>query len=110
MRHPRWRAPTHPEVPVDIERTIGFILLLGLLAMGLGAVFNSTLSILARWRRKRRPKDAELMDARLSRIEAAVEAIAIEVERQGELQRLAARVDQPRFPEPRRAERSITPH
>lgn len=96
---------------MDIDKVIGYILMLGLLTIGLAAVFNSTLSILSSWRRrKQKSKEVELTDARLARIEAAVEAIAIEVERQGEMQRFAAKADFQRIAEPRRAERSITPH
>ena len=51
------------------------------------------------------------LEARLDRIEAAVEAIAIEVERNGELQRFNARLaaGEP-LAAPRRIERPITPH
>lgn len=95
---------------MPVERFIGFVLLLGLLTIGIATVMNTTLAILARRRRKDRSREAELMDARLSRIEAAVEAIAIEVERQGEMQRVAARIDPHRLPDPRLVERPITPH
>jgi hypothetical protein len=51
------------------------------------------------------------IEERLNRIEAAVEAIAIETERNGELQRFNARLARGEsLPEPQRIERPITPH
>jgi len=51
---------------------------------------------------QRRAVPTEL-EERLARIEAAVEAIAIEVERSGELQRFSARLaERPALPEPPR--------
>lgn len=51
------------------------------------------------------------IEARLSRIESAVEAIAIEIERNGELQRFNARLARGEVvPEALRVERPITPH
>jgi hypothetical protein len=51
------------------------------------------------------------LEARLDRIESAVEAIAIEIERNGELQRFNARLARGEIaPEPLRIERPTTPH
>jgi hypothetical protein len=51
------------------------------------------------------------LEARLARIESAVEAIAIEVERNGELQRFNARqMRGEALSDPLRIERPITPH
>jgi Zn-dependent protease with chaperone function len=51
------------------------------------------------------------LEARLERMEAALDAIAIEVERAGELQRFTARVQQGSVSEsPRLIARPITPH
>ena len=51
------------------------------------------------------------LEARLERIESAVEAIAIEIERNGELQRFTAKLARgDAMPEPLRIERPITPH
>jgi hypothetical protein len=47
---------------------------------------------------------------RLARIEAAVESIAIEVERISEAQRFSARLAAGRSAEPLQIERPITPH
>ena len=50
------------------------------------------------------------LDARLERMEAALDAIAIEVERAGELQRFTARLQQVSMTEPPRSiVRPITP-
>ena len=51
------------------------------------------------------------IEARLARIESAVEAIAIETERNGELQRFNARLARSEpLAEPMRIERPTTPH
>lgn len=57
------------------------------------------------------PQPSPDIEARLARIESAVDAIAIEVERNGELQRFNARLALgDARPEPLRIERPITPH
>ncbi|MBL8998509.1 MAG: hypothetical protein JNL44_14445 [Gemmatimonadetes bacterium] len=64
----------------------------------------------------RRTQDASLRsadasyEARLERIETAVEAIALEVERIGEMQRFSAKADAARLERPRAVERPVTPH
>lgn len=64
-----------------------------------------------RVRQLQTPLASSDLDARLERIESAVEAIAIEIERNGELQRFNARLAQgDSLPEPVRIERPITPH
>lgn len=64
-----------------------------------------------RVRQSHAPHLSSEIEARLARIESAVEAIAIEVERNGELQRFNARLTQgDALPEPLRIERPITPH
>ena len=51
------------------------------------------------------------IEARLARIESAVEAIAIEIERYGELQRFSAQLARGEpLAEPLRIERPTTPH
>ena len=56
-------------------------------------------------------KEPALLAARLDRIEAAVEAIAIEVERAGELQRFSAKLQSSTLPPPAAVSaRSVTPH
>jgi len=51
------------------------------------------------------------LEVRLERIESAVEAIAIEIERNGERQRFTARLAKGEVaPEPARIERPVTPH
>lgn len=57
------------------------------------------------------PQPSSDIEARLARIESAVDAIAIETERNGELQRFNARLARgDAAPEQRRIERPITPH
>jgi hypothetical protein len=95
---------------VDIERIIGFgVLTVVMLSVG-GLVVYLNLSTILRWHRKRRRRADSLTDERLARIETAVEAIAIEVERQGELLRFVTKLDAPLRVEPRRIERPTTPH
>lgn len=56
-------------------------------------------------------KEPALLAARLDRIEAALEAIAIEVERAGELQRFSAKLQIGAPPTPATVSaRSVTPH
>ena len=58
-----------------------------------------------------RPDQLAEMDERLARIEAAVESLAVELERANELQRLSERVaDPPRLPERREGRTFNTPH
>ena len=64
-----------------------------------------------RVRQLQAPQPSPDIEARLSRIETAVESIAIEIERNGELQRFNARLARGEaVPEPLRIERPITPH
>ncbi len=55
-------------------------------------VTKAVTAAVVRMRQLQRPSEPVGLDARLERIEAAVEAIAIEVERAGELQRFTARL------------------
>ena len=64
-----------------------------------------------RVRQLQTPLPSSDIEARLDRIESAVEAIAIEIERNGELQRFNARLARGETSaEPLRIERPITPH
>jgi len=64
-----------------------------------------------RVRQLQTPAPSSDIEARLARIESAVEAIAIEIERNGELQRFNAQLlAGEASPEPLRVERPITPH
>jgi truncated hemoglobin YjbI len=64
-----------------------------------------------RMRQQVKPLPSSDLEARLERIEAAVESIAIEVERNGELQRFNARLARGEpAPELQRIKRPITPH
>lgn len=75
-------------------------------------VLHVVVGTIIRLRNANAPSPAELaaLDARLERIEAAVQSLALEVEHSNELQRLSARVADT----PRRLERHdfghITPH
>jgi Zn-dependent protease with chaperone function len=82
--------------------------------MALTAGFSFIVWVIAntvvRLRQTRAPKLGADLEARLARIETAVETIAIEVERNGELQRFNARLAQGgAAPEPVRIARPITP-
>ena len=56
-------------------------------------VTKAVTEAVVRMRQLQRPSEPLGVEARLERIEAAVEAIAIEVERAGELQRFTARLE-----------------
>jgi hypothetical protein len=79
----------------------------------LGAVTKVVLVVLSQ---RRRPAAPELLDVRdrLGRIEQAIDAMALEVERASEANRYAARLLAERIPDPTRLPRSgaqiITPH
>lgn len=92
------------------DRILVLGLVFGSLLVIAGVIVNVTLATIARVRRAPRQLTDPQIDARLDRIEAAVEAIAIEVERQGELQRFAAKVEAQRMPAMRAIERPVTPH
>lgn len=65
----------------------------------------------ARAKRAQSLGDADEIERRLARIEHAVDAIAVEVERAGELQRFTARLSHPaQARELGAPERHITPH
>ncbi len=64
----------------------------------------------ARAKRSQSLGDADEIERRLARIEHAVDAIAVEVERAGEIQRFTARLSQQPVAELRQPERHITPH
>ncbi len=85
---------------------------IGIVAVSAAAAFISWVvaNAVARMREARTPQLPSDLEARLARIEAAVEAIAIEVERAGELQRFTAKLSQPAAPsEPARIARPVTP-
>jgi len=64
-----------------------------------------------RMRQLQTPLPRSDLEARLDRIESAVDAIAIEIERNGELQRFNARLASGEAsPERLPIERSVTPH
>ncbi|HEX4934854.1 MAG TPA: hypothetical protein VFV33_16810, partial [Gemmatimonadaceae bacterium] len=68
------------------------------------------LGAVRRLRELPRAQPSPELDARLHRIEAAVEAIRIDVERLAEAKRLEASREVLRLPEPGRPPRVITPH
>lgn len=78
----------------------------GLTLVG-GLVVNMVFGAVARFRAS--DKQAPPSDERLARIEHAVEAIALEVERLGEIQRFNAKREAERLPAPRQVERPVTP-
>lgn len=87
--------------------------IIGILALCSAGSFIAWIvaTAVVRLRQMQMPAASAETDARLARIESAVEAIAIEVERNGELQRFNARLARGgAAPEPLRIERPITPH
>jgi hypothetical protein len=106
---------------VDTERIVGFTVLIVVVLSAGGMVFNEILKTVLRSRERTRSDRDRLYEERLARLEAAVDAIAIEVERQGEHVRFDARLDTrldtrldagrsaPEAPEPRLPGRTITP-
>lgn len=95
---------------MQIERIIGFGILVVLVLSAGGLVVYLNLSLLSRWHRKSRQRVDALTDDRLARIETAVEALALEVERHGELVRFASKLGGAQRAEPQRIERPTTPH
>ena len=91
------------------ERTF-LIAIFGLFASVSFIVWTVARTVL-RLRQPRTPLPPSDIEARLDRIESAVEAISIEIERNGELQRFNARLARGEpSPELLRIERPITPH
>jgi hypothetical protein len=87
------------------------IAIFGLFASASFIVWTIARTVLRMKQQQHAPLPSPDLEARLARIEAAVESIAIEVERNGELQRFNARLakgDAP--PVPFQVERPITPH
>lgn len=85
---------------------------IGIVAVSAAAAFISWVvaNAVARLREAQTRQLPTDLEARLARIEAAVEAIAIEVERAGELQRFTAKLSQSTAPsEPARIARPVTP-
>lgn len=85
---------------------------IGIVAVSAAAAFISWVvaNAVTRLREAQAPRPPSDLEARLARIEAAVEAIAIEVERVGELQRFTAKLNQSASPpEPARIARPVTP-
>jgi hypothetical protein len=93
-----------------MDMKFAIVLIVGLSAAG-AFLINVTLGAIVRLRALRQAPPPNDIEARLARIEAAVEAIAIEMERSGELQRFTARLEgSHRLPEVQPVARPITPH
>lgn len=91
------------------DRTFLFAIF-GLFASASFIVWTVARTVL-RMRQLQVPLPPSDLSARLERIESAVEAIAIEVERNGELQRFQARLSRGEpAPERVQVERPVTPH
>lgn len=99
---------------METERILVISVVIAGFTVVAGVVFNVVLAAVARFRAQSQPGHAApgdvLLDSRLARIEIAVESIALEVERLGELQRFNAKLDAQRLPEPRPVARPVTPH
>lgn len=92
---------------MDTGGVIVLAMAIGGLTLVGGLVINLVLGAVARYRAAERQLPPS--DERLARIEHAVEAIALEVERLGEIQRFNAKLEAQKLPEPRQVERPITP-
>lgn len=97
-------------MPVDTERFIGFAVLGIVMLSVAGIVVNEILKTVLRARERMRSERDRLYEERLARLEAAVDAVAVEVERQGEMLRYTARLDPPPKSDQRLPGRTITPH
>jgi hypothetical protein len=95
---------------MDTERIVVISMAIAGLSVVGGLVVNMVMGAVARFRASDHRVPASPVDERLARIEIAVEAIALEVERLGEFHRFNAKLESQRLPEPRVVARPITPH
>jgi hypothetical protein len=95
---------------MDTERIIVISMAIAGLTVVAGLVVNMVMGAVARFRTSDQRVSASPVDERLARIEIAVEAIALEVERLGEFHRFNAKLESQRPPEPPAIARPITPH
>jgi hypothetical protein len=88
-------------------QVVGMLIVCATAAYIAKVVVNAVL----RMREPYQPREMAAIEERLARIEASVDAIAIEVERAGELQRFTARITEGKpEPEPLRTVGSGTTH
>lgn len=93
-----------------MDQSTFLIAIFGLFASASFIVWTIARTVL-RVRQLQSPTTPSDLEARLSRIETAVEAVAIEIERNGELQRFNARLAAGESPPARlQVERPVTPH
>lgn len=99
---------------MDTEQVIVLSMAIAGLTLVGGLVVNMVMAAVARFKASERAAEqgapSAPLDERLARIEVAVETIALEVERLGELQRFNAKLEAQRLPEPRDVARPVTPH
>ncbi|MDP1861434.1 MAG: hypothetical protein Q8K82_22375 [Gemmatimonadaceae bacterium] len=77
--------------------------------VAVGYIAKVVANAVVRLREVQRSRDGVLLEQRLERMETALDAIAIEVERAGELQRFSAQLTRG-TPAPPAVPRQVTPH
>lgn len=88
---------------------MAWVLSVAFCCVAVGYISKVVANTVVRLREVQHTRDSTMLAQRLERMEAALDAIAIEVERAGELQRFSARLAQG-TPTPPAVARQVTPH